>query len=347
MPAATPGAVRRQIAARKPAPLYLIVGDDVVEMSRLAGDFAALVDDELRAFNVERIYASGRTGDAAAIVEAARLLPMMADWRVVVVLRAERLLKPKRRGKGEDEPAGEDETPADLAPLEEYVKAPVEGSVLVLVASDVDRSRRVFKALQKTATLVECWGLRPGKDVRVDPRQVARQAEALVKEAATASGQQIDPAAARLVAERAGADISRLRGDVERLLLFAAGKPRITKDDAQQVVSAESVQDDWAVTNAIGRRDPAEALRQLALSLDGGAVPYMVLGQLAWYVREKLPQVDPQRVPAAVESLFRTDLDLKSSGGDPRVLLERLVVELCSRQAAAVRRAVRAARRDL
>ena len=35
--------------------------------------------------------------------------------------------------------------------------------------------------------------------------------------------------------------------------------------------------------------------------------------------------------PAAVEALFRTDLDLKSSGGDPRVLLERLVVELCRR----------------
>ena len=28
---------------------------------------------------------------------------------------------------------------------------------------------------------------------------------------------------------------------------------------------------------------------------------------------------------------FRTDLDLKSSGGDPRVLMERLVVELCRR----------------
>jgi hypothetical protein len=34
-------------------------------------------------------------------------------------------------------------------------------------------------------------------------------------------------------------------------------------------------------------------------------------------------------VPAAVDALFRTDVDLKSSGGDPRVLLERLVIELC------------------
>jgi DNA polymerase III delta subunit len=60
-------------------------------------------------------------------------------------------------------------------------------------------------------------------------------------------------------------------------------------------------------------------------------VPYQILGQLAWFVRDRLPGADVRRVPAAVEALFRTDLELKSSGGDPRVLLERLVVELCRR----------------
>jgi hypothetical protein len=65
--------------------------------------------------------------------------------------------------------------------------------------------------------------------------------------------------------------------------------------------------------------------------MEAGAVPYMVLGQLAWFVRDKLANADTRRVPAAVEALFRTDLDLKTSGGDPRVLLERLVVELCGR----------------
>jgi DNA polymerase III delta subunit len=83
------------------------------------------------------------------------------------------------------------------------------------------------------------------------------------------------------------------------------------------------------VTTAIQRGNGAEAIRQLGLALDAGSVPYMILGQLAWFVREKLAEVDPRRVPAAVESLFRTDLELKSSAGDPRVLLERLVLELC------------------
>jgi DNA polymerase III delta subunit len=122
-----------------------------------------------------------------------------------------------------------------------------------------------------------------------------------------------------------------LRGDVERLLLYTAGKSRIDLKDVQEVVSAETAQDDWAVTTAIQRGDTAEALRQLGLALESGGVPYMILGQLAWFVREKLATFDPRRVPAAVDALFRTDIDLKSSGGDPRVLLERLVVELSSR----------------
>jgi DNA polymerase III delta subunit len=37
-----------------------------------------------------------------------------------------------------------------------------------------------------------------------------------------------------------------------------------------------------------------------------------------------------RQVRPAVDALFRTDLDLKRSAGEPRILLERLVVELCA-----------------
>ena len=201
----------------------------------------------------------------------------------------------------------------------------------MFVASDVDRQRKVYKALQKNGTIVECWGLRGGKGEPVDLRQAARAAEQLVKQAVTDAGLQIDGPAARLLAERAGADIGRLRADVERVLLYAAGKPKISVADVRDIVSAETAQDDWAVTNAIGRGDTAEALRQLGLALDAGGVSYQILGQLAWFVRNKMTAADPRRIRPAVEALFRTDLELKSSGGDPRVLLERLVVDLCRR----------------
>jgi DNA polymerase-3 subunit delta len=330
MPQATPSTVRAAVAKGEPAAVYLLLGDDEAEISRLTAEITALVEDELRAFNVERLYASEKGVTAASIVEAARMLPMMSDRRVVVVLRGERLLKPKRRGRVEEVDDGEEEPASDADPLIEYLQRPEPSTTLVIAAADVDKTRKLWKSgLQKHATIVECWGLKGEKEPRfLDLRAIARRAEQLVREAATNAGQQIEPQAARLVAERAGADIVRLRGDMERLLLYAAGKPKITLADAKEVVSAESSQDDWAVTNAIQQGNAAEALRQLALSLESGAVPYMVLGQLAWFVREKL--ADPRRIRSAVDALFRTDLDLKTSGGDPRVLLERLVVELCA-----------------
>ncbi len=108
MPSATPTIVRKQLHGGKADPVYLIVGDDEAEMSQLANGIAALVEDELRAFNLERVYASDKSVTPSAIVQAARTLPMLGDRRVVLVLRAEKILKPKRRGKAVevDEVAG-------------------------------------------------------------------------------------------------------------------------------------------------------------------------------------------------------------------------------------------------
>jgi DNA polymerase-3 subunit delta len=330
VPASTPQALRKQVKQGTLDPVYLIVGDDDAEMAALAAALSSVVEDELRAFNLERLYAGEKTASPAAIVQSARTLPMMGDRRVVVVLRAERVLKPKRRGKSVEEVEGQndEEPPADTDALEAYVRAPEPRTTLVLVAAEVDRTRRLYKTLVKQATILECYGL-AGQGGRPDLGQAAAMAEGYVKRAVGEAGQQIDPAALRLIARRAGTDIATLRGDLDRLLLYAVGKPRIELKDVQEVVSGETAQDDWAVTNAIQRGNTAEALRQLGLALESGGVSFQILGQLGWFVREKLPATDPRRVPSAIEALFRTDLDLKSSAGDPRVLLERLVIELC------------------
>jgi hypothetical protein len=83
------------------------------------------------------------------------------------------------------------------------------------------------------------------------------------------------------------------------------------------------------MTNAIESARVADALRQLAMMLDAGAPPEKVLGQLAWLVRAKFPQIAPSDVRRGVDAVFRTDQDMKRSAGDSRVLLEQLVVELC------------------
>ena len=110
------------------------------------------------------------------------------------------------------------------------------------------------------------------------------------------------------------------------MVLYALDRSTIGLADVKAVVGPAVLQDDWAVTGAIVRGKADVALRELGLTFDGGAVPPLILGQLGWVIRTKLPAA---RIPAAVEAVYRTDLALKTSGGDPRLLLERLVVELC------------------
>ena len=139
--------------------------------------------------------------------------------------------------------------------------------------------------------------------------------------------------------------MKRLRADVDRLLLYTLGQKQITVDDVREVVGPAALQDDWAMTNAIEAGQAAEALRQLALMFDAGAPAEKILGQLGWLVRTKFPALAPGDVRPAIEALFRTDLDLKRSAGDPRVLIERLIVELCAGKRAAGRVSVRLGRR--
>ena len=315
MATSPPAAVLKQIAASSPDPIYLILGADEIEKSALAHEFEALVEEELRPFNIERIHAgdvsSGDTFAAAvgSVVSAARTLPMMAPRRVVLVLRAEALLVPKRES---------DAATRALDELEALLKRPEPQTTLVLVAAAVDRRSRMFKLLSKQATIVECGVLYDVSD-----------AERWIKARVGAGGGAIEPAAARLLAQRGGTDVTRLRNDVDRLLLYALGQKTVTLDDVRQIVGPEALQDDWAMTNAIEAGDGGTALRQLALILDAGAAPEKVLGQLGWLVRSKFPALAPGSLKAAIDAVFRTDVDLKSSGGDSRILLERLVAELC------------------
>jgi DNA polymerase-3 subunit delta len=325
MPQLSVAAVRKQIAAGRPDPIYLILGEDPIEKASLTTAFTELVEEGVRAFNVQRFHGVDMTtGEKLlegvnSLVNAVRTLPMLSPRRVVVVMQAESLIVPKR----ESEAAAQ-----AIEQLEQLFNRPEPECTLVLVAANVDKRSRLYKALLKEATLVECGTLHSVAD-----------AEQWVRTHAAAAGQDMDPAAARLLAFRAGPDVKRLRNDMDRLVLYALGQKRITVEDVREISGRATLQDQWAMANAIEAGDTGQALRQLALMLDAGGIPEMILGQLGWLVRAKFPAVAPGSLRVAVEALFRTDLDLKRSAGDPRVLLERLVVELCGvKRPAAARR---------
>ena len=304
MPVASRAALKKQIAAGDTGPLYVLVGDDDSEKSAVAAEFAEMVDEGLRAFSVDRLFGADIKADD--LVDAAATLPMMAPRRIVIVFDAERLLIPKREGKAAD---------AEQERLETFVKNPPAHATVVFVCGPLDQRRRLVKLLLKEAQVIDCGTITDAAD-----------AERWVRARAERDKVPIDAAAVRTLVERAGVDIVRLRTGLERVALYAMGQSKVTAEDVRQVVPATGEATNFGIANAIERNDAPEALRELALALDGGAQPFFLMGQLRW-VAEKMPRA---RLKDAIEAVFRTDEAIKSSGGDPKILLERLVVELCA-----------------
>jgi len=329
-------ALRKQIKSGKLAPVYVIVGEDARLVDGLVDGIEATIDAADRAFSVDRLYAAENGGAPVDVIAAARTPSMLGGPRVVIVLRAERFFKPKRGGRksesddaetdaADDGGSGESAS-LDLAPIDDYLASPLDSTTLVFVAADVDLTRRTSKKLKELAQFVECHGLETAS--AADRRDAANTVRATIQNEMLQMGRTLEPAGLQLLIDRTGLDITQLRGAIERLLLYAGDKKTITVDDVREVAGDHAFVDDWAVINAIGDGDLARALRALAHRVERGDSPHGIVGQLRWWVSSRLAEAEPDRVRPALDALLRTDLALKSSGGDGRVLLERLVVEL-------------------
>jgi DNA polymerase III subunit delta len=313
----TPKQVRDQIARGEVEPLYLVTGDDDAGMSALASALADSVEEELRAFNVQRFYGTDSGTTVAGVLDAAGTFPLLTSRRVVLLMQAQVLFTGRKArtpaaADSEEEAEEADVTGAGkgsgLSLLKDYAERPYAHAVVALFGHGLHRQ---FGALSKRAAVVAC-------EAPLDALA------ALEKE----YGIRFDGPARQALRDRAGEDVARLRDDVERVALYAAGRTEIGADQVKAVVSrpdaARGAKQLWA---EVANHKTAAALKELRLELAEGASPYMLLGLLRSAVERNAA---PRGLPRALDVLLRTDLAIKTSGGDPQVLLERLVVELCA-----------------
>ena len=321
--------IRKQIKAGKTGPLYLLEGDDLQSRHDLAVEFAGIVDEGLQAFNVQSVYANeasnaaGRDQLIGSLLSNARTLPMMAPRRVIVVHEADRLLAPKRAKDDED---GEPEPPkkgkrvatTPAEELEAYIENPETMTTLVFVSGPLDANRRVVKLLRKHADVVDCGTLH-------DPREAAMWiTKRLEKDELT-----IEPKAISLLLATTGLTLGRIRPEIEKLVLYAAGESTITVAHVRDlVIPQEESEGTFALMDAVQNANAPRALREVSALIESGIQPPVILGQLRAATIRLRPDA---RVKSGLEAVFRTDVAIKSSSGTPQYLLEALVVELCAR----------------
>lgn len=339
------------------APGYLLAGNELFFRDRFREALVKFYLEGERRDVVEHDLAEVPVRDA---LDDAASLGLFARRRVVWLRNAEALLarqtqhrevlrQERAPGAGDDGDADTPDAPQTAArhspdAIAAYFRNPQPGSVVVFEATALDLADR--DDLRKAERLEK---LLPVPSVRLDHPMLGQAARYLAEEARR-NGFVLDQDAAPELVEACAGDLARARMELEKLMVYAAGRGRITSADVEALVPEETSFTLWEICDAIGDRDVPRALRLLQGMLRQNTPPLLVASLIAGQVRKLLKSKEGARewihakvrdqarkftvteLAAALEKLFEADVALRSSPPDERVVLECLVTDLARKR---------------
>ena len=181
--------IMRDLKARKFMPVYYLMGDEPYYIDQIADYIAdhVLLPEE-RDFNQTILFGSDTT--ASQIADAARRYPMMSEFQVLIVKEAQNV--------------------KNTEALEKYFKAPLKSTILVMCHKNgtIDgRKKEYVKSIQTAGVLFESKKLRD-RDLPVYIESYLQNHQV-----------SIDPKSVQMIADNIGADLSRLTGELEKLMI--------------------------------------------------------------------------------------------------------------------------------
>jgi len=343
----------RKAKAGELLPVYLVLGEEAFLAQEVVTAIReAALTGASAAFNEEKLIAG--EADVDRVLGAARMMPMMAKRRLVIVQSVERWESKSTSDDADKESStGSSGKGSPLDRLAEYASTPAPTTTLVLVATKLDARRKLVTLAKKQDFLVACEPLARG----ALPGWIARQAKA--------RGHSISGEVASLLSQVAGPDLSLVADALERTMLYVGEGGEITEEAIDACVVRTRLRSVWELVDALGRRDLGKALAALAdvydhrdrglrlvpliarsvrqllkfdAAIRSGARPdeaAKAAGAPPFKAREMAAQI--QEIPRAelerwLAVLATTDLALKGSRRPPLAVLETTVIDLCSRQ---------------
>ena len=218
-----------QIRRQEYKPIYLLMGEEAYYIDRISEYIAdnVLTKDE-QDFNQTIIYCTRETA-VADVINCARRYPMMAKHQVVILKEAQNLLK--------------------IDELAVYAQNPMETTILVICYKNgkVDGRKKLIPAVEKVGVVFESPKLKDGMLPQFIADYLRRKQVS------------IEERACLMMAESVGADLNRMAGELDKLVLaLPTGQMRITPDLVEQHVGISKEFNLWELRTAVSNKDVAK-----------------------------------------------------------------------------------------
>ena len=346
-----------EVQGRKLRPAYVWVGDEAFFRKRCRDAVIKhLVPEDMRDFGVYEFDLAETS--LSEVLNRARTPSLMAPFQVFFVRGVKQLYG---RGSHDEE----------FEAIAAYVRDPNPDALLVFIAdhisipadarrmemADRDRFERLRETLGEYCGMVEL--------ARVEESDAVRW----VLDTASAQGVKVETDAARELVDALGADMMMIASELEKLVLYAGERKRITLGEVEAMILAAKQRSLYELTDAISAKDRKRALeildailstadgedaaighlfmlaktfRQMLVILEKNVRDSRAIWQALWQgfrvppfaaedvIRQARRYKSRREITQALRMIAKADLALRSNPPNKRVVLENLVLDLAS-----------------
>ena len=263
--------ILKELRAKQYRPVYYLMGEEPYYIDLIA-DYITdnILTETEKEFNLTVVY--GADVDIATVINAAKRYPMMSEHQVVVVKEAQNI--------------------RNMEELSYYLQKPLLSTILVICHKHgvLDRRKKLAAEIEKTGVLFESKKV---KDA---------QLPAFITSYMKRKGIDVEPKATAMLADFVGADLSRLTGELEKLIItLPKGHTRVTPEQIEKNIGISKDYNNFELRSALVEKDVLKANKiikyfeenpktnpiQMTLSLLFGFFSNLML---AYYAPEKSEQ---------------------------------------------------------
>ena len=224
--------IMAELKKRQYRPVYFLMGEEPYFIDVVADYIAEnTLPEQEKAFNQVVLY--GKDTNIYKIVDAAKRFPMMSQRQVVIVKEAQTL--------------------KEIDKLQFYVEKPLPSTILVICYK--------YKSIDKR--LKFCKTLDQSKDTALleSKKLYDNQVPAWIAQYLTERGFSIAPAAATLLTEYLGADLSKVANELNKLIILPIIDKKITLDVIEKNIGISKDYNVFEFQKALGDKDILKANR--------------------------------------------------------------------------------------